>query len=82
MVIFLFSKTVEIIKKDVRSDGLSSKSTWIEVGFGLFLSNFESDYFLSDSNRIILSRIGSDLYRIRLYCHPYVSLMFLNWSNC
>ena len=49
----------------IGSDGLSSKSTRIGFGFELFFSDSESDYFLLDSNRIILPQIGSDLHRIR-----------------
>lgn len=59
----------------IESDGLSSKSAQIGVGFGLFLSNFESDYFLSDSNSIILPRIGSDLHQIRIILPSLVIVM-------
>ena len=41
----------------IESDGLFFKFARIGVGFKLFLSDSESDYFLSDLNRIILPHI-------------------------
>ena len=44
----------------IGSDGLSSKSAWIGVGFRLFLSDSESDYFFIrfKSNNFVSDRIG------------------------
>ena len=68
--IFYLQKKLKLLKKDIGSDGLSSKSARIGVGFGLIFIGFESDYFLSDSNRIILCRMRSDLHRIRTILPP------------
>lgn len=42
---------------------------------------FESDYFLSYSNRIILPRIRSNLYRIRIILSSLVKVI-LSHPNC
>ena len=53
MRIVLSSKKLKLLKKIsdrilIVSDGLSPKSARIGGGFGLFLSDFESDNFISD----------------------------------
>jgi len=49
----------------IGSDGPSSKSDWIEVGFELFFIGFKSDYLLPNSNHIAWPQIGLDLHQIR-----------------
>ena len=79
VIILRFSyiqKKLKLLEKDIGSDGFSSKFARIRFGFGLFLSNSESDYFLSNSNRTILPRIRSDLHRIQTIL-PFLEHMFI-----
>ena len=68
--IFYLRKKLKLLKKDIESDVnriewtfLQIRSDWSRIR--IIFIGFKSDYFLLDLNRIILSRIGSDLHRIR-----------------